>query len=182
MSEKPEIAAIAIFHKRPNGRFELFSVYTTGPDFRYRNGYDVDWCRRDGLYYYHSSSGGPLMPNNPMPVDGIYWSAKPELVKEQSSTICNRASRKRNKTRRLAGIPRAFTKYRWKSSHKYRDIFDWLQDNGREDTAIFCAECEDHLPVENPCEHIWWCEVNGWWSIPTERFDKCKCEDCGAAQ
>lgn len=177
MATDNEQAAIAIFHKRPNGHFELFSVYTSGPDFTHTTGYDVDWCKRDGLYYYHMSSGGPLLPDHPMPVDGIYWSERPDIVKEQPSTLVNAASRKRNKTRRLARIPKAFTRDRWKSNATYPDIFAWLEDNGVQGSVNYCSECEDEIPDDQPCEHIWWCEEHGLWSTPSERIE-CICADC----
>ena len=179
-----EIAVVAIFHKKPNGRFELFSVYTSeGPEFRSCSGYDVDWCKRDSVYYYHNSSGSPLLPDDPVTVDGIYWCLKPEMVKAERCRLIGRETRKRNKTRRLRSIPKSFMRCRWNSGARYRDILHWLQENGIEDSTNYCSECEDLIPDGQPCEHIWWCDEHGMWSTPCERERgfECGCGSCTSA-
>lgn len=183
MSGNEQAVAVAFF-KKPNGRFELFSIFTSeGPDFRSCSGYDVDWCKRDGVYYYHNSSGSPLLPNDPIEIDGIYWCLRPEIVKAKRCNLIGRENRKRNKTRRLLTIPKAFTHDRWNANKSYSDIFDWLQENGIEDSTNYCSECEDSIPDGEPCEHIWWCDEHGIWSTPTERDRgfKCDCESCKPA-
>lgn len=172
MKNETELAVIAELHKDKRGKLKLFSLVTSDANGTYGKTYDVDWCKRDGRYYYHMSGCGPL-PNY---VSGIYWCYSLAMVKEKPSTIINAASRKLNATRRLRRVPPSFMKSSYGGT-RYTEIFDWLQNECIEDSTNCCSMCDDMIPDEGPCEHIWWCEKLALWSTPSDRYN-CECEDC----
>ena len=164
-----ESAVVAEFHLREDGRYELFSVFTLEDGCLGTSGYDVDWCESTQEYVYHCSSGGTRLP---MDISGIYWSRNPEDVREVPSRLVGKASRKRNKTRRLTELPVEF--------QGDGDLFNWLEYNCRESDIEYCSICKSYMATadtDEPCEHIWWCEKHATWSTPPERLD-CDCEDC----
>jgi hypothetical protein len=187
-SEAPR-RLVAEFHKDSGGRLTLFALTTiedgTDPDGReysMRKYYDVERSHRYGYVYHCSGMGGGAR----IAVSGIYFATPGVEIKEEPTQLVDardkppwrgkrtRPIRKRNKTRRLRVLPKAFTPDRG------RDLLDWLEVNGIDDDAIYCASCRDYVPGRDLCEHSWWCNVTGWYSTPSE---PCKCENrvaCGA--
>jgi hypothetical protein len=45
-----------------------------------------------------------------------------------------------------------------------------------------CSICNDSLPVEDLCDHVWWCETDGWYRGPgaDEPLGPCEDPDCVA--
>lgn len=150
---------VAQFHKSPRGILELRSVTVieAKPEYEDARGYDVDLSKRYGYIFNMSSSGCAW----PVIVDGIYYASRSVEIKEQRSRLINRASRQRNKTRRLRHMPRKFT-------CDGGDVLDWLERHGIEDHAVWCSECHDWVPGGELCEHCWWCDEASWYSTPSE--------------
>lgn len=174
---------VAEFHKTAGKRLELFSVVTledvTLHDGRKgisRSIYDVDWSRTYGYVFHESGAGGW----GPIEVSGIYWASEGMDLKELPTQLVSSddnppwksketlAIRKRNRTRRLPVLPKAFR------SEAGKDLLDWLERNAIEDETVWCSTCRDRLPERDICRHCWWCDKNGSYSTPDER---CECKD-----
>ena len=184
------IGVAAEFYKDSGGRLELFSLFARtetvsrhdGETYIGSDGYDVEWSKTYQSYIFHNSSSGLFPPE----VSGIYFLWGDMKVKEKPCTLIDsrdkppwrskrtKAVRKRNRTRRLAKLPKAF------DMDGLGNLLEWLQQNGIESGASWCSECRDWLPENEDvlCDHCWWCTKTATWSTPDER---CKCknrEDC----
>ena len=181
------IGIAAEFHKDSGGRLKLFSLWTRtegvslhdGKTYFGSDGYDVGWSKYYHSYLYHNSSSGFHDPE----VSGIYFLSGDMKVKEKPCQLVDSrdkppwrgkrtlAIRKRNRTRRLARLPKNF------DMAGVANLLEWLQQNGIESDAVYCSICRDFFPGNNDydlCEHIWWCEQTGDYSTPK---DRCKCKD-----
>lgn len=175
---------VAEFHKSAGGKVRLSSLILIqdvrghdGKMYRSRDIYDIDFSRAYNSYLIHMSGCGGSRLNE---VSGIYWvSGSPEIKEGPVQLVDYRdkppwkskrtlAIRKRNRTRRLTQLPKAF------DLRDGEDLFDWLENNAIHDEAVYCSDCRDYLPGEQLCKHCWWCDKTGWYSTPTER---CKCAD-----
>lgn len=150
----------------------------------YREFYDVDYSRQYGYLYHMSGAGGW----GPIEVSGIYFvKGKPKLKEKDPTWVDARDSapfedrprtqavRKRNRTRRLPRLPKAF------DLADGDDILDWLHGNGIEGDSVWCSVCRDCYPGSdgwNLCKHCWWCDKTGNYSTPDERCDCKNREDC----
>lgn len=173
---------VAEFRKDSGGRLTLWQLTAlqektgAGETYISRSIYDVEWSLSYGYLFDMSGFGG----RGPIPVEGIYFASAGAEIEERPCRLFDpnrkytRALRKRNRTRRLRRLPRAFDlEPGW-------DLLDWLQHRAIEDSAVWCSVCRDHLPGGSLCEHCWWCRAASWYSTPTER---CKCksqEECRA--
>lgn len=166
MPAKPR-AIVAEFHKSAGGRLTLWAVTTLedeGHDWRSRTQYDVEHSRKYG-YLFHQSGGGGGEPIN---VSGIYFVSGGAKVKENPCDLVDardrppwkskrtRAIRKRNRTRQLRALPKAF------DLEPGQDLLDWLQCRGIESDAVHCGVCRDWLPEDDACRHVFWCD--GEWA------------------
>jgi hypothetical protein len=181
------IGIAAGFHKDSGGRLELDCLHVRtewvsrhdGKTYIGSDGYDVDWSKRYKSYLFHNSSSGFHEPE----VSGIYFISGDMKVKEKPCQLVDtrdkpawrgkrtQAIRKRNRTRRLMKLPKAF------DMEGFENLLEWLQQNGIESDAVWCSICRDCMPGSefyDTCEHIWWCQKTGDWSTPSER---CECKD-----
>lgn len=170
-----ERGIVAQFYKEPGGRLALNSLtviecksdHVGGREYIARTEYDVDWSRSYG-YLFHQSGGGGRPP---IDVSGVYFTSGAVAIKENPATWCDgrgrerrtKAIRKRNRTRRLLNLPKAI------DLRDGQDLFDWLQDNGINQDAVWCSECRDFVLGDELCKHTWWCEKIGWYSTPADR-------------
>jgi hypothetical protein len=157
-----------------------------GKEYRGLSHYDVDWCKTYGYYIFHMSGGGGDIPQS---VDGLYWRTEGFRVKEKATKLCQPAEgggidkaatkyiRLRNRTRRLNSLP--------KDLRGESDLLAFLECHGVQDESVYCSVCQDDLPGDGHCEHVWWCDHVGWWSTPEERttygpeeIADCECKDC----
>lgn len=147
--------------------------------------YDVEWSRRFGYIFHMSGAGG-----FDLEVEGLYHVSGDlhgEKVTEKPCRLIDpndrppyrsaktKAIRDRNKTRRIR-LPKQF--------QGEPDVLAWLELNGINSDAVFCATCDDWLPGDNACDwcpHIWWCEKTGWYSTPSERCGCSSREQCQEA-
>jgi hypothetical protein len=179
------VGVVGEFHVDSGGRKKLFSLWVftehesahDGKTYRGFDGYDVEWSKYLCGYIYHNSSSG----GRTVEVSGPYFASGQVDIKEAPCTLISikdkppyrgkatKAVRRRNRTRRLSDLPKAFD-----SMQDFSDLFDWMRQNAREDEAVWCSECRDHLPGEDLCQHCWWCDASGWYSTPDER---CKCKE-----
>ena len=170
-------AIVALFHKMPGRRLELFSLTVITPCTLFggkpgiqRDIYDVELSRKYGYLFDKSGSGGG---NSPVPVEGIYYACGDVRIKEHPCRLVDpkdkppwrgkrtRLIRRLNKTRRLRAIP-------W-SLDGAVDLLDWLEEHGIEQDSVWCSECDDVVPGDELCDHCWWCDKIGWYSTPSER-------------
>jgi hypothetical protein len=177
-------AIVASFHKDSGGRLKLWSVSVTeekserhGRTYLSRNEYDIEWSRTYGYLFHYSGGGGH---RRVIPVDGIYFVSGEVQVKEGPTKLVDwrdkppwrsrrtRAIRKRNRTRRLHALPRAFV------LEPGQDLLDWLHLHAIKENSVYCSVCRDHLPESSLCGHVWWCDKTGQWSTQSER---CSCKD-----
>lgn len=179
-------AIVAQFVKWGNGepiRLFTFTVIQAveghdGKTHTSRDEYDVEWSKTCGYYLYHMSGSGGRAT---VTVRGVYHLNGDAAIKERAADWVSERDRppwkgkrtlkirRRNRTRRLRQLPMCINEMQagW-------DLLDWLEHNAKEDKAVYCSECDDWLPDEYPCDHIWWCSKTGWWSTPSER---CGCKD-----
>lgn len=184
-----EYPYLANFHLNADGTYTLFSMDTVsrsisrdnGEEYFGRTGWDVDWIERDQQYCYNSSSGGGSLRKI---VSGIYW-RHPEMlhvVREETARYCDKAFRKRNKTRRVRRIP-IDLKCPY-TGHVFPDMMAWLESIGTESEVYYCSICKEHLPdrSEDLCDHVWWCDTDSTLRGPgsTEEYgpEPCTEEDC----
>jgi hypothetical protein len=181
------IGVAAEFHKDSGGRLELFSLWVRtqevsrhdGKTYFGADGYDVEWSKYHHSYIFHNSSSGFHKPE----VSGIYFLSGDMKVKEEPCQLVDardkppwkgkrtQAIRKRNRTRRLARLPKAF------DMDDCENLLDWLEQNGIESDAVWCSTCRDWFSggeLYETCEHVWWCDKTATYSTPDER---CKCKD-----
>lgn len=140
-----------------------------GATYISRDYYDVETSRRYG-YIFHMSGGGGA---GRIAVDSPYFVSGTARIKETPNRLCcwpidrtgrrTRATRKRNRTRRLTALPKYFDLL------PGEDLLAWLERTAINQDAVFCSECKDFFPEESTCGHIWWCDKAGWWSSPSER-------------
>lgn len=187
MNSERTIGLVGTFYKTSGKRLTLDSLTVIteevsrhdGKTYRGRDGYDVDWSKAFG-YIFHNSSGGG---EHTVEVSGIYFASGEVEVKEKPAEFVDahdkppwkskrtKAIRERNKTRRLAKLPKAF------DMTGVGNLLEWLQQNGIEGDAVYCSICRDYFPGTddwNLCKHCWWCAKIGDYSTPSER---CKCKD-----
>lgn len=157
-----------------------------GKVYTIRQYWDVDYSKKYGYLFHMSGCGG----NGPIEVRGIYFvegNGKPNIREKDPQWVDARdkppfeeqlrtqAIRKRNRTRRLAKLPKSI------DLREGEDILDWLQSNCIEGDSVWCSICRDCFPGSddwNLCEHCWWCDEAGNYSTPTERCDCKSREEC----
>lgn len=151
-----EYPYLAEFQLNDDGSFRLFGLHTLSRSMSShygeligRTGWDVDWIERDQQYAYHQSSGGGSLRHE---VSGIYWRhpAMLHMVREQTARYCDRAFRKRNKTRRVKRIPIDLA--------RKEDLMKFLEYYGTNSEVYYCSICKQYLPENEQCEHVWWCD------------------------
>lgn len=169
-------AIVAQFIRGSDGRFSLWSLTVIedvigrdGQAYVSREYYDVEISKLYG-YIFHCSGGGG--GRSRVAVDSPYFVSGGAAVREQPNRLCcwpidetgkrTRSMRRRNRTRRLAMLPKEF------NLHGGMDLLDWLRSNAIESDAVYCSECADFYPENSLCQHCWWCDKNGWWSTPSE--------------
>ncbi len=143
-----------------------------------RTGWDVDWIERDKTYCYHQSSGGGSLRRE---VSGIYWRhpALLHLVRETTARYCDRAFRKRNKTRRIRRIPISLIDPY--GCGEYEDLMAWLESTAIDCSVYYCTICKEYLPdrEEDYCAHVWWCDEDATLhGKGAEDPEPCESEDC----
>lgn len=101
--------------------------------------YDIEWCKRDQQLYAHYSGNRLYLESQ----DNKFWAAvgyEPDNYKPEN---------------RLANKPK-----------KYRgELENWTLF----DDCLYCSICDDWLPEEDTCDHIWWDEELGDFSTPYDR-------------
>lgn len=171
-----ERAIIAMFYRPASGVPRLHALTLVndyicydGQIIRSRTEYDVEWSRSYGYYIFHQSGCGG---GERVTASGLYYASGPASVNEQSAQWCDsrdkppwhgrrtRIIRKRNRTRRMARLPRHI------DLDPGQDLLAWLEHNGVDQDAVYCSECVDWVRGDHLCEHTWWCDQIGWYSTP----------------
>lgn len=179
---------VAEFYKDSGGRVRLNNLTVLQDEyslhyrkvFTHRHYYDVDYSKNYGYIFHMSGAGG----SGPIEVSGIYFvKGKPKIKEKEPTWVDARDSepfeeqprtqavRKRNRTRRMTRLPKAF------DLRDGEDILDWLENNGIHGESVWCSICHDCSPGSddwNLCEHCWWCDATGEYSTPDSR---CTCKD-----
>lgn len=178
---------VAEFYKSAGGRVTLDSMTVLaeerghdGTTYVRRSIYDVDYSRRYGYLWHMSGFGGDHLNE----VRGIYWVSGNPQIKELPTQLVDRRDkppwtgkrtlviRRRNRTRRLPKLPKAFDlQPGW-------DLLDWLENCAIRDEAVWCSKCRDYVSGQELCQHCWWCDKTGDYSTPDE---PCSCksrEEC----
>lgn len=132
--------------------------------------FDVEWCRRDETYFFDKSGSGPdnqgIYLHRLIGPKGRIWLAPGYFCYDGGKAhIRDRISLDEFGYAVLPKYP----------GNPFADAIE--QD------CQSCSICEDYLPVENLCEHVWWCRTLGWYAGPgaDEPSKPCKdpdCEDC----
>lgn len=142
-----------------------FSVFTIGKDHPGRNkGYDFEWCRRDQSLYFNQTSSGisfylsPLSEPEISPRVAVWW--------DRNATFPTDSG---NEKKRLSD------KTVWKWGYEILnepvmigEHFNPFAEACHGDTE-YCSRCNDHLPTDSPCTHIWFCDKCGCFSSPQDR-------------
>lgn len=139
------------------GEDRPFSIYTRSA-CGYIEVWDAEWCARNETIYVHMSGGG----------GSVYFNALSEGARckawvAEGETITT-TRRTGDDSWETAEIDRA------ELTAMGFDLLDApLADpfaDAEEGETIYCDRCEDFLPTENvgqPCDHIAWCDKEGWW-------------------
>jgi hypothetical protein len=158
-------SVITQFHRSAGKRTVIWSLIVLEPErghdgktYLSQRHYDVEHSRRFGYLFHMSGSGG-----FPLKVDGLYHvsgNLNGDTVIEEPCQLVDssdrppwrsrktRAIRERNRTR-LIRLPKQFS--------GEPDMLAWLERNGIQSDAVFCATCRDYLPGDNAydwCEHM----------------------------
>lgn len=164
------VVAIIYHHDGKDNRLLPFNVFTVDHENPPDNGwiaglYDFDWCQRDETLYYHYSGGGGRFyigaicePNKP-PRCAVWWDSK-IVFPTNGGSLSNR--KLSNQTVQRFG-------YDTLDAPLPIDGEVNPFENSCMDSVEYCSKCNDHLPTENPCSHIWWCEKCADYSKPGER-------------
>ena len=175
-NEQPETVAAIVYHT-VDGKMIPHSVFTAEwvdrsklgkgypPSGYFVHVYDFDWCKRnEQLYQHNSGSGGNFylgrmaFPKS-TPRCAVWWD--PHLVQPHND-------RSPASEIGVAHIRRIG----YDILDKPLVLFDGSQnpfDHALESEVEYCSKCDDHLPTDDLCEHIWWCEKCGEYSIPGSR-------------
>jgi hypothetical protein len=139
------------------------------PSSFYVRTYDFNWCKRfQSLYQHNSGAGGDRFyihriaePNKP-PRCALWWDHRfggptngASMVKRilTANTIGHWGYNILDEPLRLFGG----------SANPFDHAIEI------EGAMEFCAKCDDDLPPESLCEHIWWCEKCETYSTPQAR-------------
>lgn len=133
-------------------------VLTTKPDGRcYCQVYDFDWSDSYSTLYYHNSGSGvgPYIngwPNAKRARAKLWWdqSAAPVLKSGGGEILTAEDVAKQGFA--LIAEPLVL-------GNGETNPFIY----GSHGEVIYCTKCRDHLPEDNPCEHVFWCERCGEW-------------------
>jgi hypothetical protein len=128
--------------------------------------YDFDWCERDQTLYQHKSGGGgenfyihpsgePAKP----PRCAVWWNR--EIVKPTNGRIRTSFLGERYLRRIGYDVLTEPLPVLGGSENPFSDACDG--------DVEYCSRCNDHLPTDNLCDHIWYCEKCGVYSTPSER-------------
>lgn len=121
--------------------------------------FDVNWCERDRKYYFHNSGYGP----GPIFLSG---SADPKKIRFKFWAAANMTftgwSEKTQKTRKLTaaqiknlGYDRV-DEFKWTDDITVgNDMYD--RPPAEEGECYWCDQCQDMLPEEDKCDHVFVC-------------------------
>lgn len=148
--------------------FSAFSTDNQNPT-DYLHCYDMEWCKRDSVLYYHCSGSGtgfyihPLCFPNKKPRCAIWWDRG--IVSPTNGGNC---SHRKLSDRTVSKFGYGILNEPLVLSTGTRNPFEFGQHGDTE----YCSKCDDHLQSDDtdaPCKHLWWCEKCGDWSKPGER-------------
>lgn len=103
---------------------------------------------------------------------------------ELTARYCDKAFRRRNRTRRIRRIPAELLSVSHNTGKSYEDLMQMLENEGIESSVYYCSLCKEHLPdrEEDLCEHVWWCDTDSTLRGPgsTEDYgpEPCGEQDC----
>lgn len=167
------IVAIEYHPVGPNRALLPHSVFTMDNDQPSKAGwiaslYDFDWCERDQSLYYHCSGGGGrfylhrLSKPTARPRCAVWWDAS--LVAPTNGAICSQRKLSHSTVRRMGyDILTEPVPLLGGSANPFLEA--------SQDSTEFCIKCHDYLPTENLCQHVWWCERCGGYSVPQSRCE-----------
>lgn len=172
-STTERIVAIVYNPNGPRRCLLPFSAFTVRHDKPPKDGwisgiYDIEWCRRDGMLYYHCSGGGGHFYLNRVcrrkgePHCAVWWNSK--LVTPHRDNGKQPAMLTPHQVRRLGYriVSRPLRILGTSDRHPLENLFSGLED------TMYCSKCDDWLPFDNMCSHVLWCDECGWWSTPSE--------------
>ena len=152
------------------------SVFTSSPsrgpaaDFCYGE-FDFNWCRRDRTLYYHCSGSGPggfyIHPNGKgnWPKLKLWWDSAFTYPRNGGKfslkELSHRTVKRFGYEIIAAPIPLRSDDGTVQSANPF--------EMALHGDTVYCSRCEDDLPSEHLCHHIWWCDKCGWYSSPSER-------------
>lgn len=129
---------------------------------KYFDLYDFEWSRaRRELFYRNSGSGG------------VYVNARPGAKRMQSKLWWDQKAAPDLKTgggdklteKDLAGQGfRLLQEPIPLGPEAERNPFQY----GTFAAVVYCKRCQDYHPEDDPCEHVFWCEVCGGWGGSTD--------------
>lgn len=136
--------------------------------------YDFEWCTRDGVCYYDDvgtggyESGGIYVDTLCAGARGRLWIAPTHWPYRNGDPEHRRLS------------PEEVSALGWDLLEEQpADPFAEAEES---DTR-WCLTCNDALPEQNLCSHVWYCETDGWWRGATDSISgrvrgPCRDRDC----
>lgn len=162
-------AIVLIEYARHGKLWMPHSVFVSeAPKYQCCSTFDFSWSEtRRGLYYHESGSGGvPYIngwPGVGRTVGKVWWDdvAAPELRTGGGEVV--RAADLQGMGFELVAKPLVL------GGGTERNPFIY----GVEGDVVYCTKCRDHLPEDDVCEHVFWCDDCGEWG--GDASDKAKC-------
>lgn len=133
--------------------------------------YDFDWCKRDQTTFFEQSGRGPdnkgIYLHRLISPKGRIWLAP--------GYFCYDGGKSHSQDRISPDEIHLVFGYAVLSKYPGNPFVDAV-----EQTSHHCSICEDFLPVEDLCDHVWWCYTLGWYVGPgaDEPSKPCKAPGC----
>lgn len=108
--------------------------------------YDIEYYKANDQLFADYSGGGLYMEG----ADNKYW-----LAAGYELPIINGSGNPAPPENRLKRKPRKYTGNLW----------DWAISG----QCMYCSVCDDMIPEDALCSHVWWDSETGWWSTPDDR-------------
>lgn len=113
-------------------------------DDGYYEYFDIDYFRKSDMLYYHKSGGGGKCLN--VYREHKYWAANRITVMANDDQGEEILALKEN----LIAIPEKYS----------GPIDDWACDG----ETVWCTVCQDNLPNDDICRHLFWSKSRRWWA------------------
>ena len=132
---------------------------------------DVEWCMRDSELFCHES--GYSGDDGWVHVHRLSPGHRSRLWIAEGYKLYNGGS-----AGHVEIDPNAF------GYDMVTEIPDDILREASEGSTYYCTICDDFLPGDFMCNHVWWCETLGWYAGPgyDDGEQGCEADDCPCSE